>query len=59
VKRLPWLDDRQLDLLHGASLRILEQTGVRFFSPEALALFRKAGASVSDGNRVRIPPALG
>lgn len=58
MKRLPWLDDRQLDLLHGASLRILEQTGVRFFSPEALALFRKAGASVSDGNRVRIPPAL-
>jgi trimethylamine--corrinoid protein Co-methyltransferase len=54
----PWLTDRQMDLLHAASLQILERPGVRFFSPEALALFRKAGAAVSDGNRVRIPPSL-
>jgi trimethylamine--corrinoid protein Co-methyltransferase len=53
-----WLTDRQLDLLHAASLQILERTGVRFFSQEALALFRKAGAAVSDGNLVRLPPSL-
>jgi trimethylamine--corrinoid protein Co-methyltransferase len=53
-----WLTGKQLDQLHAASLRILEATGARFFSQEALALFRKAGASVSDGNLVRIPPAL-
>jgi trimethylamine--corrinoid protein Co-methyltransferase len=54
----PWLTDRQLDLLHEASLKILEDPGLRIHSPEALELFRKAGASVSEGNRVRIPPAL-
>ena len=53
-----WLSEGQLDLLHEASLKILEEPGLRFHSPEALDLFRKAGARVSDGNRVRIPPAL-
>ncbi len=41
--------------LHEASLEILERTGVRLFEAEAVDLVRKAGASVSDGNRVRIP----
>jgi trimethylamine---corrinoid protein Co-methyltransferase len=53
-----WLTATQLDLLHGASLEILAGTGMRFFSPEAVELFRKAGAGVSDGNLVRIPPSL-
>jgi trimethylamine--corrinoid protein Co-methyltransferase len=54
----PWLSAKQLDLLHAASLRIMEDPGMRFYSQEALGLFRKAGARVSDGNLVRIPPAL-
>jgi len=53
-----WLPEKQLDLLHEASLKIMEEPGMRFHSEEALALFRKAGAAVSDGNLVRIPPAL-
>ncbi len=52
------LTEEQLDLLHEASLRIMQEPGLRFHSEEALALFRKAGAAVSDGNLVRIPPAL-
>lgn len=52
------LDDDQIHLLHEASLEILARTGVRFYSEEALDLFRKGGAHVSDGNRVRIPAHL-
>ena len=44
--------------LHYASLEILERTGVRLFEPEAVELARKAGAAVSEGNRVRIPARL-
>lgn len=53
-----WLTDRQLDLLHEASLKIMQEPGMRFHNEEALALFRQAGAAVCDGNLVRIPPAL-
>ncbi len=45
----------QIEILHNASLEIMERTGMRFFDREALDLFRKAGASISDGNIVRIP----
>jgi trimethylamine--corrinoid protein Co-methyltransferase len=48
----------QLTLLHEASLEIMARTGMRFYEPEALDLFRKAGASVTDGNLVRFPPHL-
>ncbi|MEJ2735414.1 MAG: trimethylamine methyltransferase family protein [Anaerolineae bacterium] len=48
----------QLTLLHEASLEIMARTGMRFYEPEALDLFKKAGASVTDGNLVRIPPHL-
>ncbi len=44
--------------LHEACLEVLERTGVRFFLPEAVDILKKAGATVSDGNRVRIPPKL-
>ena len=36
----------------------MERTGLRFFDDEAIALFRKAGAKISDGNLVHIPPHL-
>ncbi len=45
-------------MLHEASLEILERTGVRLFEPEAVELVRRAGADVSEGNRVRIPARL-
>lgn len=52
------LSDDQLKRIHHASLEILERTGVRLYEEESLALFEKAGAQVTDGNRVRIPSHL-
>ena len=52
------LSDDQISLLHDASLEIMARTGMRFYEPEALDLFKKAGADVSDGNLVRFPPHL-
>jgi trimethylamine--corrinoid protein Co-methyltransferase len=52
------LSVEQCDKLHHASLEILSRTGVRLHLPEAVDLLRSAGASVEDGNRVRIPAAL-
>jgi trimethylamine--corrinoid protein Co-methyltransferase len=48
----------QCAALHAASLEILERTGVRFFEPEAVELARRAGATISEGNRVRFPARL-
>jgi trimethylamine--corrinoid protein Co-methyltransferase len=45
-------------LLHEASLEIMVRTGMRFFDQEALELFRKGGAEISDGNLVSIPSYL-
>ena len=56
--RLGSLTEDQIGILHQASLEILERTGVRFHAAEAVDLFRKAGASITDGNRVRIPSHL-
>jgi trimethylamine---corrinoid protein Co-methyltransferase len=52
------LSNEQAEKLHAASLDVLERTGVRFFLPEAVAKLQKAGAPVSEGNRVRIPAKL-
>ena len=48
----------QCQTLHEASLEIMERIGMRFRDDEAVALLRKGGASVSDGNLVRIPQHL-
>jgi len=48
----------QITLLHEASLEIMKRTGMRFFDQDALDLFSKAGADVSDGTLVRIPSHL-
>ena len=48
----------QCEKLHASSLEILERTGVRLLEPEAVELLRRAGADVSEGNRVRIPARL-
>jgi trimethylamine--corrinoid protein Co-methyltransferase len=50
------LTQDQINVLHQASLEILSHTGMRFHEQEAIELFKKAGAHVSDGNRVHIPP---
>jgi trimethylamine--corrinoid protein Co-methyltransferase len=52
------LTDDQICLLHEASLEIMARTGMRFHHREALDLFKKAGATVIDGNLVRIQPHL-
>lgn len=52
------LTQEQCRQLHNASLEILERTGVRLFHDEAVALVRKAGAKVTEGNRVRFPAHL-
>ena len=52
-------DDAQLEPLHDATLRLLETTGMRFESPKALAVLKKAGATVDEGSDlVRLPRLL-
>ena len=45
-------------LLHEAALQILEGTGVRLFYQPAVDLLQRAGATVTDGNRVTISSRL-
>ena len=52
------LSPDQCQKLHNASLEILSRTGVRLYDQEAIDLLKKAGASISDGNRARIPAGL-
>ena len=52
------LPSKKLEELHGASLHILEKTGVIVDAEEAFELLADAGASVSNGNRIRIPSSL-
>jgi trimethylamine--corrinoid protein Co-methyltransferase len=52
------LSDEQLSSIHEASLSILERTGVRLHLDEAVQLLKRAGATVSEGNRVRIKADL-
>ncbi len=52
------LSDGQCQKLYWACLEILERTGVQLYDDEAVDLLKKAGAPVSDGNRVRIPSGL-
>lgn len=47
------VSEDQLEAIHLASLRVLEETGMDFLHPEALRLWRDAGAAV-DGERVRL-----
>lgn len=52
------LSDGQCQKLYWACLEILERTGVSLHHQEAVDLCKKAGALVTDGNRVRIPSGL-
>ncbi len=52
------LTDKQFRQIHHATLEVLERTGVRLHLQEAVDLLERAGARVSDGNRVYIPHKL-
>ena len=52
------ISSTQCQKIHNASLEILSRTGVRMYDQEALDLMKKAGASISDGNLVRIHAGL-
>ncbi len=53
------LSPEQLELVHDASMRLLEEQGIELLSPEARALFREAGAEVDeDSGMVRGPREL-
>jgi trimethylamine--corrinoid protein Co-methyltransferase len=52
------MSDEQCQKIHWAGLEVMERTGVRLYEQEALDLVKKAGAHVSDGNRVRFSPGL-
>lgn len=66
IKQLPWRNHRnpyspiqvitedQLEAIHNASLRILEELGIEFLDEEALRILKQNGADVKEGsNRVR------
>ena len=49
----------QVEAIHHASLRVLQETGINFLLPEAVDYLRRAGADVDpDGVRVRFDPAF-
>ncbi len=54
----PRLTEVQSRRIHEASLEILERVGVRLYLEEAVRMLERAGATVTDGNRVRVPPGL-
>ncbi len=58
-RRLSFLDETQLNDLQEATLRILENTGVKFPSDKALDIFNKHGADVDQESQiVKIPRDL-
>jgi trimethylamine--corrinoid protein Co-methyltransferase len=52
------LSDDQIEEVFHAALEVLERTGTRIHSEEALALLDGAGCHISDGDLVRIPSWL-
>lgn len=64
IPRMPWrqprnpyppmrvLSDDQVDAIHNASLRVMEELGVELMSDEARRLFREAGADVDEASQV-------
>jgi trimethylamine---corrinoid protein Co-methyltransferase len=58
VPSLRRLSDGAVADIHFATLEILERTGLRLYDGEAVALLKKAGALVSEGNLVRLPSHL-
>jgi trimethylamine--corrinoid protein Co-methyltransferase len=55
--RLQVLNEEEIESLHQATLRVLEQIGIRFEEERSREILRKAGAKV-DGKIVRFPAKL-
>lgn len=55
---LKMLSETQVKRIHSASLRILNETGVVFYEPEAVELLHGAGAEIIGTNRVKFPAYL-
>ena len=55
--RLSIFEENEVDAIHHATLRILEETGVILSEPKSRSLFLDAGAKVKE-NRILIPPEL-
>ena len=55
--RLSILDENEIEAIHQATLRILEETGVVLTEPKSRALLTDAGAKVQE-MRVLLPPVL-
>ena len=59
-RKIPWVDlltEEQVQTIHDASMDVIEEVGVEFRCPDAIALWTAVGASV-DGVRVRIDREL-
>lgn len=52
------LSDAKLERIHAASLEVLEKTGVRLYESRAVEILRSRGATLEDGNLVKIPASL-
>ena len=53
------ISDDELEAIHQASLKILQEIGINFLLPESRDILRQAGAEVeNDGPRVRFDPAM-
>lgn len=56
TRRVRWLDDGQLDTLQDATLRVLEEVGVRFPNERSLEILSSAGCAVDRATQVvRLP----
>ena len=57
--KIQFLDCDQIEMIHLASLDVLENAGATFLSGQAQGIFRDAGAIVNSKNgNVRIPPGM-
>ena len=57
--RISFLSQDEVNAIHNASLEILENTGMKVMSQEALQILKKAGAKVDhEANHATIPRAL-
>lgn len=56
--QVQFLSQDEITRIHRTSLKILREIGMRFPAPEALDVFRDAGAEIVDQDIVRIPEHL-
>ena len=56
--KLRVLSDRQREKIFHSALEVLERTGAKLYSPQAINLIRQAGAEVIDDHLVKIPSGV-